>query len=394
MTGSRSVDYDHHAQLSDQERLALFGDLQSCPVTHSARHGGFHVVARYDEVVGVLREPETFSSAQGVFLPDLTNGVRTVSLEQDPPEHTATRRLYAEMLSRPNIDRAADDIRALARRYVEELADRGGDFVTAIAHRVPVEAIAVMIGFSGSTVERVRYLTEQLWARLTGDTSKVDSQAPPLSSVFLKELEWRRREPRPDFLTRLTRLTREDLDGQPVTDRFLIAFLTGAMVAGHETTMNASANLAYQLSIDPELQSRLVDDPALISGAIDESLRFRSPVQSFVRTAVRDTEIGGCPVAAGERVMVVFGAANHDPARWESPEVFDPQRAAHGHLGFGWGIHRCVGAVFAKTELTILFEELLRYRIEPAGEAIEGAPASGGAFLGMASLPVRLAPRS
>jgi len=388
------VDYDHHAPLSDGERLELFAELRTCPVAHSPRHGGFHVVSRYDDVVAVLRDPETFSSAGGVFLPDLTAGVRTVSLEQDPPEHTATRRLYAEMLSRPNIDRASDDIRALARRYVEDLAFRGGDFVTEVAHRVPVEAIAVMVGFSGSTVERVRYLTEQLWARLTGDTARVDSQAPPLSSVFLKELEWRRRDPRDDFLTRLTRLTRQDLDGQPVTDRFLIGFLTGAMVAGHETTMNASANLAYQLSLDPGLQTRLAEDASLISGAIDESLRFRSPVQSFVRTAVTDTEIGGCPVSAGDRVMVVYGAANHDPDRWESPEEFDPERAAQGHLGFGWGIHRCVGAVFAKTELTILFEELLKYRIEPAGTAVEGAPASGGAFLGMAALPVRLIPRA
>lgn len=362
-------------------------------MAHSDTHGGFHIVSRHDDVIDVLLDWETFSSADGVFLPDVTAGVRTVSLEQDPPQHTPTRLLYAKMLSRQNINAARDDIRAVARGHIERLAASGGDFVDEVAHRVPVEAIAIMVGFSGDTVERVRYLTEQLWARLMGREDEVDPATPPLSSVFLEELQARRDDPRDDFLTRLTELTPDDLGGEEVSDRFLVAFLTGSMVAGHETTMNASANLTYQLTIDPDLQERLAVAPELISGAIDESLRHRAPVQSFVRTATRDTELHGCPVQTGEKVMVIYGAANHDPDRWDAPEVFDPERKANAHLGFGWGIHRCVGAAFAKIELEILFEELLRYRIEPDGPAVEGAPSSGGAFLGMDSLPVRLTPR-
>ena len=388
------VHYDHHAHVSDRERLDDYAELRACPVAHSGSHGGFHGVSRHDDVVEVLLDWETFSSSSGVFLPDLTEGVRTVSLEQDPPHHTATRLLYGRMLSRANINAARDDIRALCQRHIERLAERGGDFVEEVAHRVPVESIALMVGFSGSVVEQVRYLTEQLWARLTGLDHLVDETAPPLSSVFLRELADRRENPRDDFLTALTELTPDDLGGEPITDRFLVAFLTGSMVAGHETTMNASANLAYQLTKDQGLQERLAADPSLIGGAIDESLRHRSPVQSFVRTATRDVEIQGCPVAEGDKVMVVFGAANHDPARWPDPERFDPERKANAHLSFGWGIHRCIGAPFAKIELEILFQELLRYCIEPAGPAVEGAPVSGGAFLGMESLPVTLTPRS
>lgn len=387
------VSYDHHAAVSDAERLAQYAELRACPVARSDAHGGFHVVSRHDDVVDVLLDWHTYSSAQGVFMPDLTEGVRTAALEQDPPGHTPVRLLYAQMLSRANIDRAVDAIRAVARGHIERLAADGGDFVPAVAQKVPVEAVALMVGFSGETVGQVRYLSEQLWARLTGLDHLVDPAAPPLSSVFLSELQSRRDDPADDFLTRLTELTADDLGGEPITDRFLVAFLTGAMVAGHETTMNASANLAYQLSIDAGLQDRLAADPSLISGAIDESLRYRSPVQSFVRTATTDTELHGCPVKAGEKVMVVFGAANHDPERWDGPDAFDPTRSANGHLGFGWGVHRCVGAPFAKIELQILFEELLRYRVVPDGEAIAGAPTSGGAFLGMESLPLALTQR-
>ena len=384
------VSYDHHAPVSDAERLDEYARLRACPVAHSNTYGNFHVVSRYEDVVDVLLDWQTFSSAHGVFLPDLTEGVRTVALEQDPPQHTATRLLYARMLSRTNIDAAAESIRRCARGHIERLALHGGDFVDEVAQRVPVEAIALMVGFSGETIGRVRYLSEQLWARLTGLDHLIDPDAPPLSSVFLHELQVRRDQPRDDFLTELTTLTPDDLGGAPVTDRFLVAFLTGAMVAGHETTMNASANLTVLLSGDPELQDRLAADSTLISGAIDESLRFRSPVQSFVRTATTATELHGCAMNEGDKLMVVFGAANHDPDRWEDPETFDPTRKANGHLSFGWGIHRCVGAPFAKIELQIIFEELLRYRITPTGPAVEGAPTSGGAFLGMESVPISL----
>ena len=385
--------YDHHAVVSDEVRLDQYQELRRCPVNRSEQHGGFWILARHADVEAACLDWQSFSSADGVFLPDLTPGIRTVSLEEDPPRQTATRMLYARMLGRPNIVAASPAIRDAARRHLATLAAEGGDFVTAVAHRVPVEAIALMVGFSPDVADQVRELTEQLWARLTGLGDEIDPDAPSLGSVFLRELEARRQEPGDDFLTELSQITSDDLNGEEVTDRFLVGFLTGAMVAGHETTLNASANLAYLLSIDPELQDRLAADPDLLPGTIDESLRYRSPVQSFVRTATADTELAGTPIAEGDKVMVLFGSANHDPDRWSEPERFDPTRNAKGHLSFGWGIHRCIGAPLATAELRILFEELLAYRIVPDGEPVLAAPSAGGAFLGVDSLPVRLEPR-
>lgn len=383
--------YDHHAVVPDDVRLAQYAELRECPVNRSDEHGGFWILARHAEIEAACLDWKTLSSAEGVFLPDLTAGIRTVSLEEDPPMQTATRLLYGRMLGRPNIVAASPAIRDAARRHIERVADSDeADFVTEVAHRVPVEAIALMVGFSPDVADQVRHLTEQLWARLSGRGGDVDPSAPSLGSVFLQELQQRRDEPRDDFLTELTEIGPDDLNGEAITDRFLVGFLTGAMVAGHETTLNASANFAYLLSIDPGLQERLAADSSLIPGAIDESLRYRSPVQSFVRTATTDTEIAGTSVAKGEKVMMLYGSANHDPERWDDPEHFDPDRNAKGHMAFGRGIHRCIGAPLATAELRIIFEELLRYRIIPTGEPTLAAPSAGGAFLGVESLPVRL----
>ncbi len=168
------------------------------------------------------------------------------------------------------------------------------------------------------------------------------------------------------------------------------------MIAGHETTLSASANLAYQLGLTPELQARLRDDPALIPQVVDESLRHRSPVQNFVRTLTRPVEHHGVAMDAGDKVMLIFGAANRDPAAYPGADRFDPDRFGPGsdapkHLAFGWGVHRCVGAHLAEAELRILAEELGRYELTLRAEP-RFVPTTFGAFLTVDFLPVTLRP--
>lgn len=395
--------FDHHEPgLTEEARYTRYAELRACPVEHSERHGGFWVTGRHAEVQAVCRDWGTFASGQGVFLPDLTPGIRSAGLEQDPPEHTPIRALFVEMLGRPAVRAAEPRIRAITARHLGAFAAAGGgDFMVDVAAKVPVEAIAVMAGFSGSTVDRVRELTEQLWNRLTGRGTPPQPGEPTLGRLFLEEVAARRAEPRDDFLTRLAA---EDL-----TDRALVAFLTSTAVAGHETTLHAMGNLAYQLAGDPALQARLAAEvgaglpggpgaPSLVDRLVEESLRHRSPVQVMARTALVDTEVGGQPVAAGERVMVHFGAANRDPDRWAepgrlSPEEFDPDRDATGHLAFGWGLHRCVGAFLATLELRLLAEALAPYELEVLAEPPAPVPTAGGSFLGFPSLQLAVRPR-
>lgn len=397
-------EFDHHEPgLTEADRYGRYAELRACPVEHSSRHGGFWITGRHAEVETICRDWATFASGQGVFIPDLTPGIRSAGLEQDPPEHTRIRRLFVEMLGRPAVRAAEPEIRAITRRHVTAFAETGGgDFMAGVAVRVPVEAIAVMAGFSGSTVARVRELTEQLWNRLTGRGTPPQPGEPTLGRLFVEEAELRRAEPRNDFLTRLAA---EDL-----TDRELVAFLTSTAVAGHETTMAAMGNLAYQLAGDPGLQARLAgaaaahpttgELTAFASRLVEESLRHRSPVQLMARTALADTTVGGETVTAGERVVVHFGAANRDPARWGTepdrlpPDEFDPDRDATGHLAFGWGLHRCVGAFLATLELRLLVEELARYELAVATEPAPPVPIAGGSFLGFERVDLTIAPRA
>lgn len=372
--------FDHHEPgLTEAERYRRYGQLRDCPVEHTDRHGGYWVTGRHAEVEAICKDWAAFASGQGVFLPDLTPGIRSAGLEEDPPSHTRTRQLFVEMLGRPAVRAAEPRIRAVTRRYVSAFAATGGgDFMTEVAAKVPVEAIAIMAGFSGSTVARVRELTEQLWNRLTGRGTPPQPGEATLGRLFLAEIATRRAEPGDDFLTRLAA---EGLD-----DRTLVAFLTSTAVAGHETTLSAMGNLAYQLAGDPGLQRRLAADPSLAPALVEESLRHRSPVQLMARTVVADTTVAGQPVTAGERVAVHFGAANRDPARWTQPgrldpDHFDPDRDATGHLAFGWGLHRCVGAFLATLELRLLLEELAPYQLSLVAEPDPPVPTAGGSFL-------------
>ena len=405
VAATETGDFDHHEPgLTEAARYARYAELRACPVEHSDRHGGFWITGRHAEVEAICRDWATFASGQGVFIPDLTPGIRSAGLEQDPPEHTRIRRLFVEMLGRPAVRAAEPEIRAITHRHVTAFAEAGGgDFIAGVAVRVPVEAIAVMAGFSGSTVARVRELTEQLWNRLTGRGTPPQPGEPTLGRLFVEEAALRRAEPRDDFLTRLAA---EDL-----TDRELVAFLTSTAVAGHETTMAGMGNLAYQLAGDPALQARLAaaadgsaaapadELPAFAARLVEESLRHRSPVQLMARTALADTTVGGEAVAAGERVVVHFGAANRDPARWGTdpgrlpPDEFDPDRDATGHLAFGWGLHRCVGAFLATLELRLLVEELARYELAVATEPAPPVPTAGGSFLGFERLDLAITPR-
>jgi cytochrome P450 len=393
------VPFDHHATgVDDAARYEGYRLLRERQVTRSDAHGGFWVLSRYADVTTAADDWATFSSADGVVHP-LPPGyaVRQVALEQDPPAHTTFRRLYLELLSRDRVRAARDAIAAITRRRVDALgADGGGDFVAAVAVPVPIEVIAYLLGVDAHVAGRLRELSEQAWARL----ASIGAGRPPTSAgpaptslrrLLVAEAEDRRAQPRDDFLTEVAHA---EVDGEPITDRALGSFLHGAVIAGHETTLAAAANLAYQLGLDPALQDRLASHPELHGRAVDESLRHRSPVQNFFRTVTHDVRCGDVHLAAGDKVMLHYGAANRDPDVFPDPERFDldryaSERDARRHLAYGYGVHRCAGAHLADVELRALLAELAGYELTLEGEP-RFTPTAHGAFLAIESLPVSL----
>ena len=377
---------DHHdeATLGDQY-YPMYSEFRAAGVGWSPHYGGFWVLSGYEIVRSVLRDHVTFSSAEGCLLPD--TGYRSLGLEQDPPEHTPIRKLLAEAVGRSAVLAHEQPVATMIERVVSEFAAYGsGDARALIAEKVPVEAVALIFGLSPAASARVREMTTAAWSRLAvGDSGAL----VPITEMLLGEVDKRRGDPRDDFLSALTTV---QLDGRAMTDAEIGNLVVGLVIAGHETTMNASTNLMYELARRPELQRQLRVHRDQIPAMIEESLRHRAPVHVFFRTVTRATELGGVTMSPGDKVAVLYASANRDPARFPDADEFIADRAENSHMAFGWGIHRCVGSFMAQTELRLLTEALLdRGRLTLLSPP-KPAPLEGGHHMGFARLELSLTP--
>jgi cytochrome P450 len=199
------------------------------------------------------------------------------------------------------------------------------------------------------------------------------------------EIAERRSAPRPDFLSRFLS---SDLGDHPVSDEEALNFVVSALIAGHETTLSAGAGLVFELARDEGVQEQLREDPSLVPAAVSEALRLHPPVQSFFRTLRKDVTIDDHTLKAGDRVMLLFAAANLDPAAFPSPKEFRLDRPKGRHLSFGHGTHRCIGAGLAELELAILATTMLQYHFHLSGPVRYGPPTTLGAFIGFEDVPV------
>ena len=373
--------FDHRSpDLRGLAKYDVYAGLRQRRVQRSDAYGGFWILSRAADVEAALLDHETYSSQRnGVMLPSAPAAVPLSGLEHDPPEHAPYRRLFARAVSRPAIRAAEPAIVALAERVVSRFAERGGgDFVTEVGSVLPVETIALVIGLPPEKAVQLRELTEDVWANLAIDPHCFD----PLIAMYMDEIDARRTSPRDDFLSYIANL--DVLGDRPITDIDVQSVVNGLLLAGHETTMDASANLALQLAKDPALRARMRDDPSVVDAVVEETLRFDSPVQNFMRTLTHDVEIDGMVLHENDRVMLLYGSANHDPAAFADLDRFDPDRANLKHYSFGWGLHRCVGSMLAQLELRILGGLLACYEFSVVGEPVYLPPT--GPFTGLHSL--------
>ncbi len=379
--------FDHHSpDQTGDELYALYEQLRDQPIGWSESYGGFWMVGRYPDVEKVLKDHETFCSREGAFLPR-NPGFKSLILESDPPEHADFRRLVLPLAGRGAVKAAEPKLIALVERIVADFeAAGGGDAIPLIAERLPVEGIALMAGLPPRVASQLRQLTVTMWENLS-----TDPDAPkPLISLLMEEVEARRGSGGEDFLARLTEA---EIDSEKLTEDQIARLIFGVVVAGHETTVNAASNLMCEMARKPALQARLRAEPELIPAAVEESLRHRAPVHLFFRTVTRDTELAGVEMREGDKVAVFYAAANRDPCQFADPDAFDVDRPLRpGHMSFGNGIHRCVGAPLAQVELRLLAQQLLRAgTLELTGEPIDGY-LEGGHHAGWKELPLRIAP--
>jgi cytochrome P450 len=331
---------------------------------------GYWAIVRYEDIRRVSRDPATFCSGQGTQFGDAPAEMLEASqsfLAMDAPRHTKLRGLVSAAFTPRQVARIEEGIRANATRVVEEAAPTGGgDFVELIAKRLPLITISSMIGVPDADRERVVHAADVLVTvsdpEVTGDKAPVEALGEALWTLtaFAKELAaHRERHPTDDLMTALVQA---EVDGDRLTHDEIGAFFVLLSVAGNDTTRHTTSHAMRALTVNPDERARLTTDlEAVMPTAVEEFVRWATPVLTFRRTATRDAELAGQPIGEGEKVVLFYHSGNRDETAFEDPWRFDVTRSPNHHLGFGGGgPHYCLGASLARTQLRSVFSEIFR----------------------------------
>ncbi len=360
----------------------LYARLRAeAPVTRN-QSLGFWVVSRHADVVAVSRDPATFCSAKGIMVFEIGAEYPTppTMMHTDPPDHTRYRTLVQPGF-RPSFVRSLEDgVRARTRALVDRIEPGEPiDFVPEVAVPLPLQVISDLMGMPEEEWPQFFKWSE---AVIPGATDWPEEERQALSAemvtYLLASAAERRAHPGEGIISELGSA---EIDGDRLTDAELGMFLVQLLVAGNETTRNMMSGGLVALAADPgawpSLRSRVsASAPRALSLAVEEMLRWTTPVVSFMRTTTRPTELGGCELGPDEPVLMLYASANRDESVFgPTADVFDPARDPNPHVAFGFGPHFCVGAVLARLEGRILLEELLsRFgSVELAGPVVRTA---------------------
>jgi cytochrome P450 len=344
------------------------------PTEHTPDGEGFWSIASYAETLAVLRDPVTFSSVTGgdrpfggTLLQDLSIAGQVLNM-MDDPRHSQIRRLVSSGLTPRMIGLVEDDLRARTRRLLDAVVPgEPFDFLVDIAAELPMQMICILLGVPES--ER-HWLFEAIEPQFdfgearTASTSQLSQlsaeEAGSRMYTYGQELiASKRAQPTDDMLSVVANATLDTADGPAMSDLELYLFFSLLFSAGAETTRNAVAGGLLALAEHPEQLRLLSEDLAMLPNAVEEMVRWTSPSPSKRRTATRDVVLGDVSIAAGQKVQIWEGSANRDARVFDAADEFDIARKPNPHLGFGQGVHYCLGANLARLELRVLFEELL-----------------------------------
>jgi cytochrome P450 len=393
-----ATDYDIFDPAYIGDPVPLWDELrETCPIAHTDRHGGSWLPTRYQDVTAIARDVEHFSSRSiAVFPPPeggpdqggglLSAGVPPIS--SDPPVHTWSRRLLLPWFSPKQVDDFEPTTRALCRRLIGGFVEAGhADAAADYAQQIPVRIIGLVLGVpeehSDMFTGWVRDILE-----FASDVPRRQKAVGEVAAYFMGLMEERRGGDGTDLISELLR---SEVDGEAVSDPHILGTVALTLIAGVDTTWSAIGSSLWHLATHPDDARRLVTDPGLMPTAIEELLRAYSPV-TMARIVNEDLEVGGCPMHAGDRVLLNFPGANRDPEQFPEPDRVILDREANRHVAFGAGIHRCAGSNLARMELRVAIEEWLaripEFRLADDAEVTW----AGGQVRGPRTIPVVFTP--
>ncbi len=343
----------------------------AAPVVWLSKYGVW-ATGRHELVNEILKDYKTYCSSAGVGLANFHKEEPwrppSLLLEADPPDHTGRREVAGRVMSHANLRRMKATFEKEAALLVDRLLDKDDvNGVDDIAQAYILKVFPDAIGLKPEGRENLLPYGNMVFNGFGPRNEIFDEamkRAAPISEYIMKCCT--REELSTDGLGAQVY---EACDNGEISEHEALFIVRSYLGAGLDTTVDTIGNVINAFASYPEQWTKLRQDPSRMRAAIEEVIRFDSPFQGVFRTAARDVEIGGVQIAEDDKILVAPGAANHDPRRWDNPDEFDIDRDASGHMGFGYGIHECVGQVIARLEMEALFGEMVKRveRIEPVG---------------------------
>ena len=350
------VDLDPIPQVWQDDPHPVYRELREHHPVHHVEARDLWVLSRYADIQSVIRSPGSFTSAQGVVPSGYAPEDPTI-IAIDPPEHTAMRKAVSRAFTPKRMSALEGRIREIARDLVADLPDgEVVDVFRRFSDILPYLVMAELLGLEPDTYDILKRCGDVIVYSTDFTPEEMQDATRELIDHLALTFEARAREPRDDLISVL--LTSSP-DGEALSHEELLSLCFLLTVAGTETTTSGIGNALILLDRFTDDRARLVADRSLLPTAVDEMLRYDSPVQGLCRVTTKDVEIRGTPIPAGARVHMLFAAANRDPDEFDEPDRFDITRSPNMHLAFGFGIHHCLGASLARTEIRVGLDEFL-----------------------------------
>ena len=372
-----TTDYDIFDKSYIKDPFPIWDEVRGkCPIAHTDRWGGSFMPTRYEDLFNIARDIEHYSSRDVLVAsvmpapdqerPELSEdeqelvqqyNVGAPPITSDPPVHTWARKLLLPPFSATQVAKYEEETRELCNELIDGFIANGtADGAADYAQQIPPRVIASMLG-----IDKANAATFTEWVRgflelgLTNPELREES-ARNIFQFMYNELQARKEKPGDDLISYLFQ---QQVDGEPVPEPHVIGTCFLLLVAGIDTTWSSIGSALWHLAENPADRKKLIENPDLITNAIEELLRAYSPV-TMARYVASDTEYAGCPIPEGSKVLMNFPAANRDPRVFENPDTVDLEREKNPHIAFGVGIHRCAGSNLARMEMKVSIQEWLK----------------------------------
>ena len=389
-----TIEFDHHSDAHATDPYPTYAKYRSqCPVAWSEHHGGYWVLFDYASVYAAARDDETFRSGPSSSIPVLPSPLPMIPMETDAPDTQKWRRMLYSEFTPAAAKELEPSIYEVGHALLDEIVEAGEcDIINDFATPLPAQVILRMLGFDTERWPEFVGWVHDIVHGMETDPGKALTAAFAMLGEINTAIETRREHGLTDDI--ISKLMTSTFDGRPVADQEIASYVMLLIFGGLDTTTASLGNALVRMQQQPHLRRQLLDRPELIPNAVEEFLRFDSPLQSVGRNIARDIEMGGHCLKAGERALLVWASANRDETQFPHADDIDFERTENRHLSFIVGLHRCLGSNLGRSMFRIMLELVLE-RL-PDFEIAEDPDgyrfADAGNVYALSALPIRFTP--